>query len=212
MSLKKIDTRDEEMRLAQRRRIRWLWLVAVCIIPLGAIAAPILRDGTALHEVLHYAGVLLVVVAVLGRTWCALYIGGKKLGKLVAEGPYSVVRNPLYVFSCMGAFGIGLSTASITLALLDVVIVGAVLSAITTTEERALLARFGDEFLSYRSRVPRFVPSFRLWKEAAELVVKPSIVTRTFLESSWMTLAIPSIEIIEVLRKSGWIAPMLVLP
>lgn len=212
MELQRSAVRDEAMRIAQRRRIRWLWLVAVLVIPLGAIAAPRLSDGTALHELLHYSGVLLVVSAVLGRTWCALYIGGKKFGRLVTEGPYSVVRNPLYVFSCMGAFGIGLSTSSVTLAILDVVIVGIVLRLITGTEEKALLDRFGDDYRSYRTQVPRFVPSLRLWREAPQLIVEPSVVSKTFLESSWMTLAIPLIEVIELLRQSGWLAPVLVLP
>ena len=50
-------------------------------------------------RLIEMAGLVLILVCILGRTWCTLYIGGLKKRELVTAGPYSVVRNPLYVFT-----------------------------------------------------------------------------------------------------------------
>ena len=51
------------------------------------------------QALLETGGVILILVCIVGRTWCTLYIGGNKKRELITAGPYSVVRNPLYVFT-----------------------------------------------------------------------------------------------------------------
>lgn len=51
-------------------------------------------------------GWLFVGVGAMGRIWCSIYISGYKNNKLVMEGPYSLCRNPLYLFSYLGGVGI----------------------------------------------------------------------------------------------------------
>jgi protein-S-isoprenylcysteine O-methyltransferase Ste14 len=58
-----------------------------------------------LKLMLRIAGVLFIGAAVLGRIWCALYIAGRKNTDLCIDGPYSICRNPLYLFSFFGAVG-----------------------------------------------------------------------------------------------------------
>jgi protein-S-isoprenylcysteine O-methyltransferase Ste14 len=48
----------------------------------------------------------------LGRTWCSLDISGRKKRELVTVGPYALVRNPLYIFTLLEAFGIGAQSGS----------------------------------------------------------------------------------------------------
>ena len=56
--------------------------------------------------VLFFFGAVLVGIASIGRLWCSIYIAGYKTKKLIAEGPYSMCRNPLYFFSFLGAIGV----------------------------------------------------------------------------------------------------------
>jgi len=72
----------------------------------------------AVHEAMRWLGAALIFVCVSGRTWCTLYIGGRKNHELVTAGPYSVCRNPLYVFSIIGAIGIGAQLGAVLVAIL----------------------------------------------------------------------------------------------
>src|ERR1041384_3442899 len=71
-------------------------------------------SGESTHEMIEWVGIVLIVVCILGRTWCTLYIGGRKIDQFVTEGPYSVSRNPLYFFSILGAAGAGAQLGSVT--------------------------------------------------------------------------------------------------
>ena len=77
---------------------------------------------------------------------------------LVVAAPYAWTRNPMYLGWAMLHLGVGLATRS-----------GWVLAALPAAaarthrevlaEERALQARFGEEFETYRAAVPRYLPS-----------------------------------------------------
>src|ERR1700738_88263 len=96
-------------------------------------------------------------VRTLGKQWslAARVLEGHKL---VTEGPYSVVRNPIYT----GMFGMLLATGlalSHWLGLLLVIAVFAMGTAIRVhSEERLLRGTFGEEFEAYTRKVPAVVP------------------------------------------------------
>jgi len=100
-------------------------------------------DGGFAHEAIELAGFFLIVFCIVGRTWCSLYIGGLKNRSLIDAGPYSITRNPLYVFSVIGAVGVGAQLGSIVIALLTGVIVWAVFYILIFSEERHLVSCFG---------------------------------------------------------------------
>src|SRR5262245_34324764 len=64
------------------------------------------------HELVEWIGIVFIVFCILGRTWSSLYIGGRKIEEFVQSGPYSVMRNPLYLFSCIGAIGVGMQAGT----------------------------------------------------------------------------------------------------
>ncbi len=45
------------------------------------------RWSFAVHEAMRWIGALLIFVCIIGRTWCSLYIGGRKTHELVTTGP-----------------------------------------------------------------------------------------------------------------------------
>jgi len=159
--------------------------------------------GHDVHELVELVGLALLVVCILGRVWCSLYIGGAKVRRLVTNGPYSVVRNPLYVFSLIGAAGVGAQAGSIVLTLLCPLVAWLVFEAVIRKEEQALLAVHGEAYEAYRRSTPRLLPNASLWWDYDALTVRPVRVMVTFLDGLVFLLAIPVAEGLEQLQSSG---------
>ncbi len=164
------------------------------------------------HGPIEDTGLLAIVVCIMGRTWCTLYIGGLKKRELVVKGPYSVVRNPLYLFTTIGAAGIGAQTGSVILAFLCAAGSLVVFQVVARREEAYLKATFAAEFTDYAARVPRFWPRPSLWQEADELRVRPYLVRRTFLDACLFLLGVPLVDLIELLQRTGWLPVFIRLP
>ena len=69
------------------------------------------------EEILALVGWVLVGVGVFGRIWSGSYISGSKNAKLVVDGPYSICRNPLYLFSLLAGLGVMLVSETLILPL-----------------------------------------------------------------------------------------------
>lgn len=165
-------------------------------------------DGGFAHEAIELTGFFLIVFCIVGRTWCSLYIGGLKNKSLIEAGPYSITRNPLYVFSVIGAAGVGAQLGSVAIAILAGLVTWAVFYILIFSEERYLRVKFGAEFRRYASRVPRFWPNFRLWRDMESLTIKPGIVRGTFVDACVFLLSIPICEAFDHLHDLG-IVPVL---
>ena len=63
-------------------------------------------------------GYALVVFGGFGRIWSSIYLEGFKTEKLIKDGPYSMVRNPLYFFSLTILVGICFAIKSIPISCL----------------------------------------------------------------------------------------------
>jgi protein-S-isoprenylcysteine O-methyltransferase Ste14 len=164
------------------------------------------------HEFVEALGVSLIGVAIIGRLWCTLYIGGRKSAEIVADGPYSIVRNPLYVFSAIGAAGAGAQTGSVVVALVFGIATALAFIVVARREETFLREKFGAAFDVYRARVPRMLPKFSLYRDSASLVVIPKRLYTTFFDSLVFFVALPLSEFIEHLQLHGTLPVLLRLP
>ncbi|QUS35685.1 methyltransferase family protein [Falsirhodobacter algicola] len=140
----------------QKIRIAGLRVAVAALLPVLLLATPALGGLPA--ALLHGAGILCIVAAVLGRFWAILYIGGHKNQRLMQDGPYSLCRHPLYLSSTLGAAGFGLMQQSLTLTLLAGGVIFAILTATAAREERDLRRIFGSAYDAYAQRVPRILP------------------------------------------------------
>jgi protein-S-isoprenylcysteine O-methyltransferase Ste14 len=165
-----------------------------------------------LHALIERVGLFLILVCILGRTWCTLYIGGHKKRDLVTTGPYSIVRNPLYLFTTTGAAGIGAQSGSALVAILLAAGSLAVFYIVARREEEFLAKAFPVDFADYAARVPRFWPSWSRWQDADELRVRPHLVRRTFLEACLILLAVPVADLLIWLQQLGGLPVLLRLP
>lgn len=169
-------------------------------------------DGDVAHESIEWAGLALIVICIVGRTWSTLYIGGRKNDVLVTEGPYSITRNPLYLFSIVGAAGAGAQLGSVTAALAAGFIAWIVFRWTARREEAAILAAFPQDYPRYVARVPRFLPKLSLWNAPATIVVHPRTVATTFLDALVFLAAIPLAEAFDYLHGSGILPVYLTIP
>lgn len=197
---------------AERIRKPGTWALATaCLVAIAASRSSWpLHD--AIHEAIEEAGALLIGACIVGRLFCTLYIGGRKNALLVSEGPYSITRNPLYLFSLAGAGGLGLSSGSLALGLLFATAYFVVLSAAIRGEEQRLLVAFGDAYRAYTRDVPRWLPKFARWRDSSGLWVDPALVKRRFCEGAGLLLAMPLVETLEQLHETGMLPVLLVLP
>jgi|LNFM01.1.fsa_nt_gb protein-S-isoprenylcysteine O-methyltransferase Ste14 len=183
-------------------------LTALVFFPLwAAILLATRAEGfeTKAYKVLEYFGFFLICIAVMGRLWCSLYISGRKDRQLCVLGPYSISRNPLYFFSFVGVVGICAAAQNITLAVFTGSLFLIYYHFIIGKEEARLREMFGIDFERYVSSVPRFLPrlDFPTTEDTISLSVKPFI--RSLTEVIWFLIAVVAIEIIEDLRRGGFL-------
>lgn len=200
--------------LQRVQRIRKLAVLVALIGLVGASLVTQSSDGIdgEWHERVEVIGLVAIVLSIVGRAWCSLYIGGRKKSEIVDRGPYSITRNPLYVFSYIGAFGIGAQSGSATIGF-AFVLAAMVVFYMTVKREEAFLEReFGAVYAAYKARTPRFWPRFSLWRDEEQLTIRPALFVTTILDGLIFLLAIPVFELIDVGQASGWLQVMAHLP
>ncbi len=161
---------------------------------------------------LKWAGYPALIVCVLGRTWCAAYIGGLKGRTIVDRGPYSATRNPLYVFSFIGLAGIGLSSGMLSATVVLAVAFALYYRMIVAREETFLKERLGAPYEEYRAKVPRWIPDFSLWREADQPMGLPRNVYLAARDSAAFFIAPPLFMAIGALQDAGVLPVLLRLP
>lgn len=164
------------------------------------------------HEHVESGGFVAMILAIVGRAWCSLYIGGRKKSEIVDRGPYSITRNPLYVFSYVGAFGIGAQSGSVTIALMFVLAAMAVFYLTVRREEAFLQREFGAVYAAYKARTPRFWPNVSLWRDEEHLTIRPVLFVTTIRDGLVFLLAIPVFELIDAGQAAHWLRVVARLP
>ena len=118
-----------------------------------------------LYHLVFGFGALLLAIAALVRTWGTSYLQPEVMRdsrvhteKLLADGPYRYVRNPLYLGNIFMATGIGLMASRLGFLILVIGMTVFVIRLLLR-EEAELLHDQGDSYRRYCASVPRIVPS-----------------------------------------------------
>jgi protein-S-isoprenylcysteine O-methyltransferase Ste14 len=193
---------------------RKIVLALACLLGVGVFffADSYWPDEGAAHESIELIGAGLIAICVMGRTWCSLYIGNRKNREVVQDGPYSMVRNPLYAFSIVGAFGVGAQAGGITASLVCGFLTWVVFSRMAQIEEDHMIDKFGAQYVDYMMQVPRFWPNISLYHSRKSLEVFPARILRTFLDASIFFVAVPVMELFDYLHGTGVLPTMIWLP
>ncbi len=154
-----------EVRLKRARTVRLSLLrrtLVGVIITSGVLLTPLTSRWPGTHPLLRdlvlMSGMLLIVSGAALRLWAGLYIGGHKERRLVTGGPYSCVRNPLYLGNLLAAGGIALISGSPYVLVLTLGATSAVYLATIRQEEDKLQPIFGADYRRYLQAAPALLP------------------------------------------------------
>jgi len=142
-------------------------IILATILTVAAVGQIVLAfvfyDENANTAIINLGWVILWIAAIFG--WLPI-LTFRKWGKvpkgkgyihttvLVDRGVYAIVRHPQYLAGILIGLGLPLISQHWLVALLGVVVI--VVTCINTyDEEKASIAKFGDEYRQYMTRVPR---------------------------------------------------------
>jgi len=192
-----------------------LWVTRIfgaLIILLLLFTGHSFKQGEIADISFEISGLLLLSVCSFGRLWSLMFISGYKSNSLITEGPYSIVRHPLYFFSFIGAAGIGLASENVLILAL---IIGFYLFYYPFTilaEEQKLTEKFGQSYIEYMKKVPRFFPKPSLYTEPEFYKVTIGNLVRNFAEAMLLIWVYILMHFIEMLQDAGTLPVILRVP
>jgi protein-S-isoprenylcysteine O-methyltransferase Ste14 len=200
--------------LSQYQSMRRLVLAALVglLLALLLFGQSIFPPETVVHEAVEMFGVLLIFLGIVGRLWSTLYIGGRKSAEVVSDGPYSITRNPLYLFSSMAAAGVGAQMGSFVAMFGFGLLCAVAFHFVILREERFLKEAMGAPYLAYLQRVPRFWPQLSLYREGDTGSFRPKLLLNTLLDGLVFLVAMPFFEMIDAAQVSGVLPVLFRLP
>lgn len=119
------------------------------------------------EEIIWPVGLLLMITGFALRLWAQKHVRrrghkeARKERRLAVSGPYSFVRNPLYVGNIIITTGFAVVSELIWLVPIVLFWLSLVYHSAVLYEEKTLKERYGDRYAQYSSRVPRWLPSLR---------------------------------------------------
>jgi len=156
---------------------RWLYTVLVaflflCFLALFFIGAYYTDKWLKLPAVVYMPwnlilGLILLSPGVLFITWTYLQFFRAKgtpvpinpPQKLITTGLYAYSRNPMLLGIFLVFFGVGVLTGSISLTFFfSPLLVIFFYFQVTKVEEKEMQLKFGQAYIAYKQRVPRFLP------------------------------------------------------
>ena len=122
--------------------------------------------GAAFNVVL-VAGILCALVGAWLRTWGSAYLGADVMrdgslhgARLIADGPYRYMRNPLYLGTWLNLLALTLLMPPSGAVFTIVFVVGFQVRLILG-EEAFLRVKLGEAYAAYCAKVPRLLPALR---------------------------------------------------
>lgn len=177
-------------------------------VPL-ALALVFVHYGAATALWAPIAGALLVALGQGVRLWAVRHIGtisrtrANRYGPLISDGPYALVRNPLYIGNLF--LWIGFVVWSGLLWMLPVAVAIFLLEyvAITGFEASLLREKYPEAYAQYSSAVPAWIP--RLGNLSEALATRGSHPWREVLFSERGTLiAVAVMAVLLLLKGRAW--------
>lgn len=155
-------------------------LVAGGLLWADRVPVPVLNDRLfpwALWE--FWVAVLITALGLLFTAWARVHLGRNWSGtvtikqdhELITNGPYALVRHPIYTGLLAAFVGSALARGEWR-GVLAVLVAWAALWRKLRLEERWMVERFGEQYKTYSRRVPALVPLCK-WPKSRAVSVSP---------------------------------------
>jgi protein-S-isoprenylcysteine O-methyltransferase Ste14 len=166
---------------------------------MGAMFAAVALTERSLHGsgaglVLYALGSLAITSAVLGRLWCYVYNAGRRDQVVITEGPYSLCRNPIYLFSILTSVGVGLIAQSLLLAVLFGGAATVFYLHIIRGEEAKMSHLHGATYERYLGTTRRMIPTLGRLDPATIEQLPGAKLARKLPKLAGLGLAFPLVE------------------
>lgn len=192
-----------------RRTLSWAAaLVFLTVVLFSEVPPP----SAVYYKSLKILGYALIIGAALGRIWCNIYITGRKDQELCTDGPYSLSRNPLYLFSFIGVAGVMCAIQIVPLLLISIPLFWVYYHFVIKGEEKRLLDLFGDAFRSYAAETGRIFPHFGNYRSRTVIEIKPAAMARAVSDAGvflWLIVLIEIRELVSVFHPGSSIGDLL---
>lgn len=122
------------------------------------------------HLIIWPVGLSIIALGLLIRIWATKHIGIRILRKykdretlpLVVTGPYSLVRNPLYIGNILVIVGLCIFSELLWLTPIVLIYFFILYSLVVRYEEYKLSALFEREYEIYKQKIPRWILRFTM--------------------------------------------------
>ena len=183
---------------AERNRRSISWVITLPL--LGYLLVTPIHEASLLSPFMEYGGFVLLIIAAVGRIWTSLYICGRKDAQLITDGPFSLCRNPLYLFSFIGAEGFVLAAENPLLAVLMPLLFWGYYYFVIKGEEDRLAKIFGPRYEAYCKTTPRILPDFSNYRSRTSVEIDLGVMKHVLLDASCFLILIVLIEILELFK------------
>jgi protein-S-isoprenylcysteine O-methyltransferase Ste14 len=127
-----------------------------------------------------WPGFAVSIVGALAQCWC--FASLQKNERLCAQGPYSIVRNPMYLARFILIFGVmmllGINGWRVWVLPVYTVIYIFYMYNRVRREEKRLLGLFGASYEKYCATIHRFLPGFRCYEDNRLLYFRWDLLIR----------------------------------
>jgi protein-S-isoprenylcysteine O-methyltransferase Ste14 len=141
---------------------RYSSLAARVRVPSGFVIAAIYLWFAEPTPALLAAGSMVALVGLVLRAVSAGHV--HKNRRLTTSGPYAYTRNPLYLGSAIGAFGLAVAGGRWWFLLMIALYFGAIYVPVMRNEEAHLTDLFGASYTGYAEAVPLLLPRWKPWR------------------------------------------------
>jgi len=197
---------------ASKYRIPVSRIVAVMLLLIVLFSEHSWSENTVADFMLEFIGFILVGICTFGRLWSSMYISGYKDDSLIAVGPYSMVRHPLYFFSFTGAVGLGLASENLIVIIILPILYILYYMPVMLSEEEKLTGIYGEEYINFMKKTPRFFPKFSSFNEPEIYMIKARRFRLSFSDVIWFFIFFMILQFIEKLHIIGLVPVLFTLP